>query len=277
MKQYYFGDWSEADGKEKLHELIGALDHSDYEIVKKLGDVLFDSYLDVTAALPTEYIKKYAELMGDDLSSVQFDTCMPELVGHQSPDDMAKACLRCIELGMLFEYADYFLAILICNTDKFENEYVDTPFKLLRNKEMMSVTEYFTILCKAGESLEIDDDYVDYLEGVLQDTDIKLEELNDEAFGQALYLCLTCYFIKPSLFKLLVSKANGRKVSDSISLSRIFVCFNAYDDYIDYHEEIFQQAFIELKHSDIVINIAEVIECLEEEGYSTLAKILLDA
>ena len=271
-----FGNW--VNNPEEVKQLICAINNGDVETATELGEDLFESYLDVAAALTSEYIIKYANMMGDELSSVSSDVdCWGEFMDHEHPDYIDDACQRSIEVGIPFSYYCYFNYYWSGTNShsEFDPDPIDSYFKQLLEKGIMSSTEYFTILSSLGESVTIDNNYVDYLEIILKNADINLNEMSDKAFAQALYLCHACYPITPNLFKLFISKANGRKVSDLIDLGAVFLYFSTYEDDFDDNEECLKLACIELKHTGIITNIEALAQMMEDEGRESLSQALL--
>ncbi|MEQ2351960.1 hypothetical protein [Pseudoalteromonas piscicida] len=81
--------------------------------------------MDVIAALTKAQVIQYVDLMGDELSAIELDICMGELVNHHHPDDIATACRHCLELGIGFPFTDYFLMEMTANRSEFDIEFFE--------------------------------------------------------------------------------------------------------------------------------------------------------
>ncbi|MCF7514597.1 hypothetical protein L3V43_13285 [Pseudoalteromonas sp. L23] len=296
MTQFYFGGWYNEVTPTHLDALKQALSQQDKAKVETLSEALFESYLDVTAALTKAQVIQYADLMGDELSAIELDICMGELVDHHHPNDIETACRHCLELGIGFPFADYFLMEMTANRSEFDIEFfertVAPSFVELRKAGKMSVTDYFALMCEIICRLDKCEYGANCLEKLLKDPELDLSQLTENDYTACLDTCHYGYFLKPELFRLFVKKANGRQVTESTTewqesgeyflityqFKSIFGEANAYCGGWEEYKDSFTDAFIELKRSNLVTQVEQqVIDCLERDGHHDLAQAFITA
>ncbi|MER2494711.1 hypothetical protein ABS858_01275 [Vibrio neptunius] len=292
MRQHYFGNWYNDYTSGNLTALKSALKTGDTKTVAALSEELFDSYLDVTAALDIKEIKQYAEVMGDVLTDIKLDVCMGELVDHHQPDYIEMACRNSIALGIGFPFYDYYSTEMTANRMEFDVEFfestVEPGFKQLYQAGKMSITVFFKLVCDIVGYLDPIPYTADYLFRLLQSPEIDISTFSEEEFAECLDVCFGFYHLNPEIFRLFVKQAKGRKATKSTEVwqeSREYYLITyqftssfgercAWHDY----EESYIDAFTELKHSGIVSDVeAEVVDCLRADRLDKLAEIFINA
>lgn len=297
MTQHYFSDWYD-NGliSDELDNLKKALAVRDIATVTALGEELFESYLDVTAALDITEIKQYAELMGDDLTTIKLEICLGELIDHHQADYIEKACRNSMMLGIGFPFHEHYVAAMTAHYTEFDSQFfediIEPGLKQLHQARKISATAFFKIMCEIGNYVEMDSYMADYVYRLLQDPELDLSSLTDEEYTWCLFACFTFYPLNPEVLRLFIKQSKGRKAVKSAE-----VCPESHDeDPIDYdfcstlneydgyssvwhkYEEIFIEAFIELKRSGLISDVEEeMISYLEDEELDNLAQVFINA
>lgn len=296
MTQHYFAEWNDPYETTDLKPLKQAIAMRDKAKLQAISEELFESYLDVTAALPQAEVVQYAEIMGADLTAIELDICMGELVSHHHPDDIEAACRNCLALGIGFPFDDYFDAAMTENDSEFDIEFfervVEPTYLQLKQQGRMTVSQYFVVMCTIIKRLDKCEYGTSYLQKLLNDPELDLSLLSDGEYAECLDISLYCYFINPEVFRLFVKRANQRRVTESTKewqesdeyylityqFRYAFGDANAYCGAWEDHQDAFIEAFSELKRSNLVADVSQhVIDRLEEEGFPNLAQAFIRA